>query len=42
MAQPGDRFGVQVVRDGAGHKVRVTFRGRVVRTLHAGRSVFEA
>jgi hypothetical protein len=33
MAQPGDRFGVQVVRDGAGHKVRVTFRGRVVRTL---------
>ena len=33
MPQPGDRFGVQVARDGAGHKVRVTFRGRVVRTL---------
>ncbi len=28
-----DRFDVQVVRDGAGHKVRVRFRGRVVRTV---------
>ena len=33
MPQPGDRFDVQVVRDGAGRKVRVSFRGRVVRTL---------
>jgi hypothetical protein len=30
---PGDRFDVQVARDGADRKVRVAFRGRVVRTL---------
>jgi hypothetical protein len=28
-----DRFDVQVVRAGDGHKVRVKFRGRVVRTV---------
>ena len=28
-----DRFDVQVVRDGAGYKIRVKFRGRVVRTV---------
>jgi hypothetical protein len=33
MAQPNDRFDVEVVRDGAGRKVRIRFRGRVVRTL---------
>ena len=35
MPQPGDRFDVQVVRDasGPGYKVRITVRGRVVRTL---------
>lgn len=33
MSPARERFDVQVVRDGAGHKVRVTFRGRVVRTV---------
>jgi len=33
MSRAKDRFDVQVVRDGTGHKVRVTFRGRVVRTV---------
>jgi hypothetical protein len=33
MPQPNDRFEVQVVRDSTGRKVRVKFRGRVVRTL---------
>ena len=33
MPRPKERFDVQVVRDGAGHKVRVKFRGRVVRTV---------
>ena len=36
MPRPSDRFGVEVMRDGKGHKVRVTFRGRVVRTLTGG------
>jgi hypothetical protein len=36
MAQPSDRFDVQVVRDPRepGRKVRVFFRGRLVRTLN--------
>jgi hypothetical protein len=33
MARAKDRFDIQVVRDGAGYKVRVKFRGRVVRTV---------
>jgi len=33
MGQLNDRFEVQVVRDATGRKVRVKFRGRVVRTL---------
>lgn len=37
MARPGDRFDVQIVRDERGgaeaRKVRISFRGRVVRTL---------
>jgi hypothetical protein len=36
MPAPRDRFDVQLVRDPSGaaaHKVRVAFRGRVVRTL---------
>ena len=38
MARPGDRFDVQVVRDpsGPGCKLRIAFRGRVVRTLTGG------
>ena len=33
MSPARERFEVQVVRDRAGHKVRVRFRGRVVRTV---------